>query len=237
MSKNSKSLLLPGVILVLLILVSLFWLKPKVVAVIKIRRDLITGQKSLAELTKKLATLEGLSKTELTEKVNLALKILPAEKDIPRNLFVIKELVLNSGLSGTGLSIPEVGEIASESATAIKSSKDEILPSLEMKLDLVGPREKIGDFLQQIESTAPLMRVSSLTIAQKEGDLSEAMIGIKSYFLPFPKTLGKLEQSLPPITPQEEKVFNGLSNFKLLEWPEVSTTSALPTHKSDLFTY
>ena len=112
MSKNVKSLLLPGIILILVILISLFWLKPKVLVVVKIRRDLITSQKTLAELTKKLATLEGLSKTELSEKVDLALKVLPAEKDIPRNLFVVRELVLNSGLSGGGLSIPEVGELS-----------------------------------------------------------------------------------------------------------------------------
>jgi len=235
--KKSKSFLFPGLILVLVILVSLFWLRPKVMAIIKNSRDLVANRKTLAELTKKMTSLEGLSKPELTDKVDLVLKVLPSEKNVPGNLFVLKKLALDNELMVSELSIPEVGEIASSSAETQKTSKDEILPSLEVRLTLVGSREKIVNFLQQVKSTAPLMRVSGLAISQKEEDLDEAMIDIRTYFLLFPKTIGKLEQSISSITPQEEKVFNELSNFKLFEVNEVSSSSALPTGKSDLFSY
>lgn len=235
--KKSKSFLFPGLILILVILVSLFWLRPKVIVIIKSNRDLATNRKTLAELTKKVTTLEGLSQPELNDKVDLVLKILPSEKDVPGNLFVLKKLALDNGLMVSELSIPEVGEIASSSAETKKTSKDEILPSLEVKLTLVGSREKIISFLQQAETTAPLMRVNSLAMSQKMEGLDEALVDIRTYFLPFPKTIGKLEQPIVPVTSQEEKVFNELSNFKLFEGSEVSSSSALPTGKSDLFSY
>jgi len=234
---NSKSWLFPGLILVLVILVSLFWLRPKLATIIKAKRELAANKKTLAALTQKVTTLEGLSQPELSDKVDLVLKILPSEKDVPGNLFVLKKLALNNELMVSELSIPEVGEIASSSAETQKTSKDEILPSLEVKLTLLGSREKIISFLQQVETTAPLMRVSGLAISQKEEGLDEAMIDIRTYFLLFPKTIGELEQPIVSVTSQEEKIFGNLASFKLFEASEVSSSSALPTGKSDLFAY
>jgi len=236
MVKKSKSFLFPGLILVLVILVSLFWLRPKVATIIKANRELTTSKKTLAELTQKVTILGGLSQPELSEKVDLVLKVLPSEKDVPRNLFVLKRLALDSELMVNELSIPEVGEIASSSAET-KKTKDEILPSLSVKLTLVGSREKIINFIQQVEVTAPLMRVSSLAISQKGEGLDEAMIDIRTYFLPFPKTIGKLEQPIVPVTSQEEKVFNDLASFKLLETNESTFSATLPVGKTDLFSY
>lgn len=236
--KKSKSFLFPGLILVLVILVSLFWLRPKVVAIIKANKELTTNKKTLAELTKKVAALEGLSQPELSEKVDLVLKILPSEKDVPGNLFVLKKLALNNELMVSELSIPEVGEIASSSAETKKSSKDEILPSLAVKLTLIGSKEKIISFLQQVEIIAPLMRVSGLTMSQKMEGLDEALIDIRVYFLPFPKTIGKLEQPIVPVTSQEEKVYGDLTKFTFFEASqEISSAPLLPTGKTDLFAY
>jgi len=236
MVKKSKSFLFPGLILVLVILVSLFWLRPKVATIIKANRELTTSKKTLAELTQKVTILGGLSQPELSEKVDLVLKVLPSEKDVPRNLFVLKRLALDSELMVNELSIPEVGEIASSSAET-KKTKDEILPSLSVKLTLVGSREKIINFIQQVEVTAPLMRVSSLAISQKGEGLDEAMIEVRTYFLFFPKTIGKLEQPIVPVTSQEEKVFGELASFKLPETNESTFSAILPVGKTDLFSY
>lgn len=206
--------------------------------IIKSNRDLTTNRKTLVELTKKVTSLEGLSKPELTDKVDLVLKILPSEKDVPGNLFVLKKLALNNELMVSELSIPEVGEIASSSAETQKTSKDEILPSLAVKLTLVGSREKIISFLQQVETVAPLMKVSGLTMSQKMEGLDEALVDIRTYFLPFPKTIGKLEQPIVPVTSQEEKVYGDLTKFTFFEANQgTSSATLLPTGKTDLFAY
>lgn len=235
--KKSKSILFPGLILILVILVSLFWLRPKMATIIKAKRELAANKKALAALTQKVTTLEGLSQPELSEKVDLVLKILPSEKDVPGNLFVLKKLALNNELMVSELSIPEVGEIASSSAETKKTSKDEILPSLAVKLTLVGSREKIISFLQQVETVAPLMKVSGLTISQKMEGLDEAMIDIRTYFLLFPKTIGELEQPIVSVTSQEEKVFAQLNKIEFFQESEGLSSSPLPGGKADLFSY
>ena len=236
---NNKSFLFSGFVLILVVLVSLFWLRPKVVDIVKANRDLKAGRKTLAELTKKVTTLEGLSKPELTDKVDLALRILPVEKDVPTVLSTLKKVALNNELIINEMSIPEVGEIASGSAETktSKNVKEEALPSLSVKLTLIGAREKIINFFKQVETTAPLMKVSGLSISQKNEGTDESLIEVRTYFLPLPKTMGKLEQAVVPMTSQEEKIFNELASFKIFEksvFEEISSPSAA---KLDLFSY
>ena len=234
--KKSKLVLFSGVILALIVLVSLFWLRPKIMAIMKANKELAANKKILAELTKKVTVLEGLSQPELSERVDLVLKVLPSEKDIPTVMVALKKIALNNGLVVSELNIPEVGEIATVSAQS-KVAKEEILPSLAVKLILIGSREKIISFLKQVETTAPLMRVSGLVINQKGGGLDEALIDVKTYFLPFPKTLGKVEQAIIPVTSQEEKIFSQLSKIEFFQESESLSSSPLPAGKADLFSY
>lgn len=236
---NNKSFLFSGFVLTLVVLVSLFWLRPKLMAIVKANRDLTVSRKTLAELTKKVTTLEGLSKPELTDKVDLVLQVLPSEKDVPTTISILKRVALNNGLLINELSIPEVGEIASSSAEAktSKNVKEDILPSLSVKLTLVGQREKIIDFFKQVETTAPLMKVSGLSISQKNEGTDESLIEVRTYFLPLPKTIGKLEQAVVPVTSQEEKIFNELASFKIFEKSVFEETSSPSAAKLDLFSY
>ena len=236
---NNKSFLFSGFVLILVVLVSLFWLRPKVMAIVKANRDLTAGRKTLAELTKKVTTLDGLSKPELTDKVDLALKILPVEKDVPTVLSTLKKVALNNELIVNEMSIPEVGEIASGSGETktSKNVKEETLPSLSVKLTLIGPREKIISFFKQVETTAPLMKVSGLSISQKNEGTDESLIEVRTYFLPLPKTIGKLEQAVVPVTSQEEKIFNELASFKIFGKSVFEETSSPSAIKLDLFGY
>lgn len=237
--KSKQSFLFSGFVLILVVLVSLFWLRPKVVDIVKANRDLTAGRKTLAELTKKVTTLDGLSKPELSDKVDLALKILPLEKDVPTTLSTLKKVALNNELIVNEISIPEVGEIASSSAETktSKNIKEEALPSLSVKLTLIGSREKIINFFNQVETTAPLMKVSGLAISQKNEGTDESLIEVRTYFLPLPKTIGKLEQAVLPVTSQEEKIFNELSSFKIFEKSVFEETSSPSAIKLDLFGY
>jgi len=237
--KSKQSYLFSGFVLILVVLVSLFWLMPKLMAIVKANRDLNVSRKTLAELTKKVTTLEGLSKPELTDKVDLALKILPLEKDVPGALSTLKKVALNNELIVNEMSIPEVGEITSGSAETktSKNIKEEALPSLSVKLTLIGPREKIINFFNQVETTAPLMKVSGLSISQKNEGTDESLIEVRTYFLPLPKTIGKLEQTVVPVTSQEEKIFNELSSFKIFEKSVFEETSSPSAAKLDLFGY
>lgn len=230
--KELKQFLFPGVIIFLILIITVFILKPRLELVMKSRQQLNNDKKVLAALTKKLATLEGLAKVEFSEKTNVALAVLPAEKDVPTNLFVIKSLALNSGLMVNNIMIGSVGEIATGSSTE-KVKKDKILPSFNISAVLLGEVGMIKDFISQIQATAPLMEVKSLSISQKKLGVTEAKMEIEAYFLFFPKTLGKAEQQLVAITPGEEKIFDKISEFKVFRNEEELPN--LPVGKENLF--
>lgn len=232
-SKETKPFLLPVLTLVLVFLISFFFLKPKIATIFKARRELLSNKKILANLTKKLALLEGLAKAELSERVDLVLKVLPAEKKVPQNLFVLKKLVLETGLDLDSIAFGEVGEIATISGQA-KIARGEILPSLPLKVAVSGERGKIKDFVDQLESTAPLVRIDKITISEKRTEeLPEALLEIETFFLPLPRTIGKVDRPILPISQQEEKVFERLADFKFFKTEE--DFSSLPTGKENPF--
>ncbi len=230
--KNLKAFILPALIVFLIFIITVFILIPRVRAIVDSRQTLLKDKKTLADLTKKLAALEGLAQVEFSEKVDVALAVLPAEKDVPNNLAVIKNVALNNGLIVNNITIGEIGEISSVSSTG-KTAKNAILPSFKTTVSLIGEVEMIKNFINQIQSTAPLMSIESVSISQRRTETPETNLEIEAYFLPFPKTLGKPEQQLVAITSGEEKIFSRLNEFTFFR--SETNLPNLPVGKENLF--
>jgi len=217
--KENKIFLIPVVVLFLILIASFVILRPKISDIFEGRRELASNRKKLTILTEKLSTLEGLAEVEFTEKVDNVLRVLPAEKDVAKNLFVLKRLILDAGLVFSGMKLDEVGEISTDSAKP-KLIKGAILPSLSFNILVIGTQDKVKDFLVSLESVAPLMKVAQLSITQKKESVPESAILIESFYLPLPKTIGKLETSIIPVNAKEEEVLTKISEFKTFKYEE-----------------
>jgi len=227
-----KTFLIPGAILVLILITTVFVLKPRISSIIESRNQLLADKKMLTSLTAKLAALEGLAKVEFSDKVDVALNVLPSDKDVSRNLSVIKKIALNNSLIISDISISDIGELATASSKQ-KIAKGEVLPFFTLDMTVIGGRELIKSFIEQIESTAPLMKNRSLSISQKKEGLTETSLEIQAFFLPFPKTIGKPEQQLVPIASEEEKTFEKINGFNSFIDEEILPN--LPVGKENLF--
>lgn len=230
--KEIKLFALPIFVVFLILVFSLAILKPKLDIIFKTSSQLNTNKKTLAALTKKLASLEGLAKVELTDKTNLALDFLPAEKDVPGSLFSIKKMAYNNGLIIGDISIAEVGELATISAKQ-KINKNEIIPSFKINLHVFGDVERLKNFIISLESSTPLIRVNQISLTTKKGAGQEAIIDLAAFFLPFPVSIGKSEQPLVAITADEEKVFTRISEFS--SFRNEQEIPNLPVGKENLF--
>lgn len=231
--KNIQPFLLPLLVVILIFTFTFVFLKPKFSVILKTNRQLVDNKKVLANLTNKLNFLQGLAKVELTDKTNLVLDILPAEKDVPRNLFTIRKVAYNNGLIITGIDIAEVGEISTASAKQ-QLNKNEILPSLLINIAVNGNIEQVKNFITQLESTSPLMKVNNVLMTSKKEGLTEVIIDLKAFFLSFPESIGKSEQPLSVITSEEEKVFAKIGGFTSFKSEEIIPN--LPVGKENLFT-
>lgn len=217
--KENKVFALPILILLVVFLVSVVFLKPKLSEILEVRRDIKSEKKSLTALTQKLTTLDSLAQVELNEKALLTLNALPIEKDVAKNLFILKQLVQDSGLGLSNITIGNVGDISTASAQ-IKLEKGEVLPAMIFSISVSGQMSEIGDFISKINFTLPIMRINQIYLSNKRGDIPEITLDINSYFLPLPKTLGKVEDLVVAISPQEEKVFEKLTEFKVFDLQE-----------------
>jgi len=221
LTKYSRLFLLPILIFVAIILSGVFFLKPKLEQVVRIKTNLSREKTRLAELTTKLAALEGLDVNELEVKTNVVLQALPVEKDVPQILLAIRGLTQSVGTELRSVQV-EPGEISTESAQ-IKTSKKYDLPFLVFKITIAGNLEQLKEFLLKIESIAPLMRVDKIDISQKEG-MAEADLDLDTFFLPLPVSLGVTEKQLSSITAQEEKIYQKLSKLE-----EIQPGESLPS--------
>jgi len=230
--KEIKSFALPIFVVVLILIFSLAILRPKLEIIFKTSSQLNTNKKTLAALTKKLANLEGLAKVELTDKTNVALNVLPGEKDIAGSLFVIRKMAYNNLLVIGDISIAEVGELATVSAKQ-RPNKNEIIPSFKINLRVFGDVEKVKNFIIALNSTAPLMRISQVSLTSKKDSGQEAIIDLEAFFLLYPTSIGKSEEPLATITAEEEKIFTKISEFN--SFKNEQEIPNLPVGKENLF--
>jgi len=231
-NKDYKTFLIPGIIILLILIITVFVLKPRFSLTVENRNRLLADKKLLAGLTSKLATLEGLAEVEFSDKVDVVLNVLPSEKDVPRNLSVVKKIALNNSLLVSDISISDIGEIATTSSKQ-KVVKGSVLPFFTLDIKTIGSRELIKNFIKQLESTAPLMKITSVSISQKKADVTETSLEIQAFFLPFPKTIGKPEQQLVPITSEEDKTFEKINGFAF--FTDEESLPNLPVGKENLF--
>lgn len=215
---NLKLFFFPLVVLGLIVLVSVVFLSPKAVEIIRIQRQISSERKTLAKLTKKIAELEGIDKVELANKVESLVQTLPPEKDVPAVIVTLKTISRDLGVEIIGINVSP-GEISSEAAQ-VRTEEKFGLPILAIKLGLTGEMDKIKAFLDRVEFIAPLMRIEKISISRTRELKIAANLDLQTFFLPFPQTLGAAETPLSVISQTEESVYQKVSLYQPVASPE-----------------
>lgn len=219
-----KSYLIPILVLAIIFVTSLVFLKPKIVGLSQIQKKNSVERKKLAQLSQKVASLEGLDLNELTTKSDTLLKILPAEKDVPNFMATLKVLSQQTNVTLKTLKM-DPGGISTDSAQPKKEEKG--LPFITISLIVRGDSEEIKEFAQKVENVIPLMRITTLSLSNKEDNFTEASIVLNAYFLPLPQNIGQLEQPISLITQEEESTYQSLFGLTSAAtesgFPEVSS--------------
>lgn len=208
---NPMEYVIPFLVFFFVVLSAVFAVKPRVEVLLSTRDQIKVSQERLAKISEKVSFLKKYSQADLQNKVNQLLKVLPSEKDVSSLVFALKSLAEESGLEIANLSL-NPGELATDSA---KVEKREDKNLMEINMAISGEEEKIYEYLDKIETTAPITKVATFSISISQ-DVSESKIGLETYFLPIPETLGKTED-LVKITTEEEEVRARISKLKILE--------------------
>jgi len=219
--KKYKNFLIQIFLVGLIIFSGWFFLRPKIADIFQMRKKLNKERERLAKLTQKETFLESLDEYELTTKTRLLLKILPAEKDVILPWTTLRHLASQFNLRIKSIQV----DLGDESRGKLST----IVFSLKVK----GDKENIKKFIEKIKVTYPLMKIEELSVSLKTESELETALKIKTFFLPLPTEIGKIEEPLSLITPAEEKAYREVSIFSSPLKEEV--IPAFPSGKENPF--
>lgn len=229
--KKYRAFLFPVVVIVLIALSAVTILKPKINDLSQLRKNLSKQKEELTQLSQKVAVLESYDQNELKKRADTVLRVLPAEKDAPRIIVILRGLVDKYNLELGSLNI-KVGDVSTESAEP--AVKDDSLPALQLQLSVTGSLTDFYELLNTLESAAPIFGINQISMS-RSGFSVGTKTGLSSYYLAMPKEIGKISRQIIPITPEEENVYEKISGYK-----SVSTGTSLPfvgSGKENPFTF
>jgi len=202
--KNRKSSLIFSLSLIILAVVTWFFVWPRFNELLETKRNLDQERTKLASLKTKLSDLASLNEFELSQRNKISLQALPAGKNFFDVLAVLSKVASDKGLlvesfrvTPGELSVTEEGKLA-------------------YKLTIIGSLDAVGDFLSEIEKTMPLVSPSGKVNLELQDQNSNVEISVESYYLPLPKTLGTVDTPIQKLTAAEEKFLVVVSGFTSL---------------------
>lgn len=227
--KKYEAYLAPLLVALLAILTTGTFLKPKLARILEIQDSLNDRRQHLMTLEQKVRALEGLDKQELTQKTKTALKALPAEKDIPLVIAVLKAVAEEKEISLAVINTSP-GEVASGAAAA-KVLGDSVAVGFSVKAN--GDLVPLAESLMRLEAVLPLMRLTRASINREQENDYFASLELEVFFLDLPSEIGAAEKPLPIISAEERAAFEQLLTFKPVVGEAVMPS--VPTGKENPF--
>ncbi len=240
MEENWREFALPAGSALLIILITFFFLIPKVRQILALRSS-IAGQKAqISRLSQKVSDLLTLSEADLAESAGLVTEAFPPQQDMFKSLAMTKKIFEDNGLLIESFSFS--GSVSSSSA-ASKTPAEEKSP-LKINVSFYANFENFRKMIKEVEKILPLMKVEGLKFGSLEATASASIpslsgkISLVSFSSPLPKTMGRTDQPLPKISNEDKKLIEELKTFSRYQVEEeVSTASALPVGKENPFSF
>ncbi len=165
-------------------------------------------------LEAKALALENYNQDDLNSKVNLSLTAYPTDKDFANVVGILQNLIAQSGFNITSLSFGG------------GSSKDTIVQSYNVKLDLVGPLKFFHILLNNIEHSPRLIKVSGIeTSAGRDPNSTNVTVNLEVLYSAAINNLGSIDSPLPELSEKDQEVLAALKSA-VSSLPQTPATAA-----------
>ncbi|MBI2330340.1 hypothetical protein HYU94_03040 [Candidatus Daviesbacteria bacterium] len=168
-------------------------------------------------LETKVTALEGFDQEDLSQKVELTLISLPAEKDIGNIFGLLQNEILKSGFSVSAISLGNSGGKVGGS------------DSYELKVEIKGAKRMFPILLNNLEDSPRLIRINSIDISSRQsGQEIDAALILGVLYSSAPSNFGTADSPLPEISREDEellaKLAEGSSVPQAPEQPQSSSS-------------
>lgn len=220
-----KVFLIPAIIGVICVTILILVVIPQILGYFKEQDKIQTLKTRIELLNDKAKELQNIDEEARKNDLVVALTVLPTEKDVPRTMSMLQDLIVKSNL-------------ILKATTYSQQSKSAGKDGFGFNISVVGPPSSVRDFLNELQNAPFLAKVNSITLTfQGTGSIIDAAIPLTIFYEPAPKTAVTLDQPITTISDKEEELLKKLS--KNIVQPNVvtSTTAAtmVPLGKLDLF--
>ncbi|MBI2337868.1 hypothetical protein HYU95_01680 [Candidatus Daviesbacteria bacterium] len=178
---------------------------------------LINNQKVAGDLTNKsklleakVFALESYDKEDLSQKVGVALAVLPADKDFLDVLGLLQEQAVQSGFSITSVAL---GNTSNKAGSA---------SSYTVKLEMKGSKVLFQGLLDKLENSSRLTKVGSIDIISRQTTQSiDTSLEVDVLYSQLPKDFEKVDSPLPELSKEDEDLIASLiKNSTTISKPE-----------------
>lgn len=198
--KRYRFVLLPLAACLIIVVTTIVFASPKLKTIAEIKQRLPEEKEKLSRLTKKAAQLESLDERELEKKVTMSEKALPSKKTVSGILSVFSSLAEETDVFFVDFEVSPGKFLPGEFEVVL------------FEATFKGPREEVKTLLEKMRQVLPVVKVVGFEIKGEEATLS-----VESYFSPLPESLGKIDTPLPEISQKEEKIYQKIAQFKIIE--------------------
>lgn len=196
---NFRLYIFPAVVAISSLILILFVIYPQAVKLIKNQRVASDLAKRHQFLETKASTLGSLDEGDLSNKLEFVLAAFPVERDFNNILGLLQKIASQKGFNITLLAVQQ-------------SSQVSLQESYTTRLEIVGPKERLKDFISAIESSVRIMKVGTIEIsATKQGDIINATITVEVLYAAAPQTFGSVDSPLPNFTKNDEELISKLT--------------------------
>lgn len=163
-------------------------------------------------LRAKVALLESLDVDVLRGQLTDMLAGVPADKQLPSLFSTVDGLAAVAGVSIDSVDVSATGSLATASA-AKRGPEEQKLGSnlLPYEVTIAGSLDQVRSFLATSNKVRRLMRIRDLDINFTGSSSATARIRMDTFYAALPATIGRVDQPLIALTPEEESLLNTMS--------------------------
>lgn len=209
---NFRIFIFPAVVVLSSLILIVFIIYPQIVKLIKNQKVQVDVIIKSEFLEAKASVLEDLDEGELESRVASALNAYPAEEDLSNIIGLLQNIATNNGFAVSEISVQKASGGTGETF------------KFGVGMETVGPENLVGQFIAGIESSARLMKVSSIDVTPiVGGDLADISLGIDVFFAPAPQTFGSVDSPLPEVSKKDEELIARLKSKPISAPPPASS--------------
>ncbi len=228
--------LVPILVIVVVFFLSVTVFRPILRNSLQLRLENKKLREQFESLNKKSQLLQSLDEVEVTKRVAKMEEVFPSEKPILNLIASLSQLAKEKNVTFGGITLnPGTIKISSRVSSKLKKrepseseAKKAGLQDFLINFVIEGKIENITAFISGLETTTPLMKIESFTIALEKGSAS---LNVRVYYQTLPEMLGEIDKPVPLLTEKEKEILDEITHYRKIE--PIKTIS--PVGKDNIF--